>query len=255
MTGGTLTFEELAPSLTMTVRSMLESYAPQRIPWNGAVAMKSAADLAARIDHTILKPSATSDEVRRVCQEALKHKFKSVCVNPCWVPLVSEMLAGSGVETCTVVGFPLGVTTTITKSVEAVRAIADGATEIDMVINQGEVASGRWDRVIDDIGAVVDAASGAVVKVIIETCYLNHNTKVGACLAAAMGGADFVKTSTGFGTGGATVDDVALMRLVVGGGLSVKASGGIRTTQDAMNMISAGADRVGASSSVSIIGL
>jgi len=233
---------------------MADEWTGRRQMWAGPIAVSTPAGIAPLIDHTILKPVATSDDVRKLCAEAAEFGFKSVCINPCRVSIAAEMLAGSGVEVCTVVGFPLGATTTADKAGETANAVARGATEIDMVINQGDVLAGQWQSVIDDIRAVVAAAGGHTVKVIIETCNLDRNGKIGACLASALAGANFVKTSTGFASGGATVDDIALMRLIVGGGMSVKASGGIRTTADALAMIAAGADRIGASASISIIG-
>ncbi len=234
--------------------TLAESWIPRRAAWAGPAPIAAPRDLAGYIDHTILKATATQADVARVCAEAASFHFKSVCVNACNVPQVASALAGTGVLTCTVVGFPLGAMTTASKAAETAQAVADGADEIDMVINQGLALSGRWDAVRDDIAAVVGAADGRTVKVIIETCNLDHAAKVGACLCSALAGAHFVKTSTGFGSGGATADDIALMRLVVGGGMSVKASGGIRTTADALSMVAAGADRIGASASIAIIG-
>lgn len=244
----------LLPDLPGPVSDMLERWVPRWIDWAGPLDIQSPRDIAGLIDHTILRPTATADDIARLCREAAQWRFKSVCVNPCRVPQAASLLQGSGVLVCTVVGFPLGATTTAAKVAETVQAVRAGATEIDMVVNQGDTLAADWASVSADISAVVDAAAGCTVKVIIETCNLDRTAKIGACVAAALCGAQFVKTSTGFGSGGATPEDIALMRLVVGGGMSVKASGGIRTTADAMSMISAGADRIGASASISIIG-
>ena len=211
--------------------------------------------IASLIDHTILKPDATADDVRNVCREAVQYKFASVCVNPYWVPLVAAELKGSPVKVCTVVGFPLGANATETKVAETVSAIKVGAQEIDMVINVGELRGGNYDAVRSDIAAVVEAShkSGAVVKVILETALLDDNQKMMACTLCKVAKADFVKTSTGFSKHGATTADVALMRLAVGPEMGVKASGGIRTLDDVRNMAAAGASRIGASASVKII--
>jgi len=207
------------------------------------------------IDHTLLKPEATAADIRGVCAEARQYGFAAVCVNPYWVRLAASELAGSGVKVCAVVGFPLGANTTAIKVAEAAGAIGDGAQEIDMVLNVGELRGGNRDAVRDEIQAVVIAGheGGAIVKVILETALLNHEQKVAACLAAKEAGADFVKTSTGFGPGGATVEDVALMRGMVGTAMGVKASGGVRTLEDLKKMTAAGANRVGASASVKIV--
>ncbi|HOX49001.1 MAG TPA: deoxyribose-phosphate aldolase [Spirochaetales bacterium] len=212
------------------------------------------ASLAKTIDHTLLKAIGTADQVRELCAEARKFGFASVCVNPVWVPLCAKELAGTGVMVCTVIGFPLGANQSEIKAAEAKLAVAQGAHEVDMVINIGAAKAGDWKTVEEDIGAVVAAAAGkAKVKVIIETCYLSDAEKAKACEAAQRAGADFVKTSTGFGTGGATPEDVKLMKKAVGGKLQVKASGGVRTYHDAILMLDAGADRIGASSGVAII--
>ena len=218
------------------------------------LALRAASSLAGRIDHTILAPGATRAEVERVCAEAIAHCFASVCVNSRWVPLVASVLEGSGVLTCSVVGFPLGAMSSHAKAAETRDAVANGADEIDMVIDIGDLRSGDLQAVLADIEAVVNAAQGRPVKVIIEACLLDHDEKAIACLLAVRAGAAYVKTSTGFGSGGATVDDIALMRAVVGDALGVKASGGVRTTADAEAMIAAGADRIGASASVAIVG-
>ncbi|HUW42104.1 MAG TPA: deoxyribose-phosphate aldolase [Rectinemataceae bacterium] len=211
------------------------------------------ASLAKTIDHTLLKAIATEQVVRELCAEARKNNFASVCVNPVWVPLCSRELAGSQVMVCTVVGFPLGANASEIKAAEAKLAVSQGAKEIDMVINLGAAKAGDWKIVEEDIRAVVKAVGSVTVKVIIETCYLSDAEKVKACEAAARAGARFVKTSTGFGTGGATVEDVRLMKKTVGDKLLVKAAGGIRTYHDALLLLDAGADRIGASSGVIIV--
>jgi len=213
----------------------------------------TSADIAATIDHTLLKATATEKSVRELCAEAKAHKFASVCINPSWVPLCVSELKGSGVPVCTVIGFPLGANASEIKAAEASLAVRQGAGEIEMVINIGKAKAGDWKAVEADIDAVVKASRPALVKVIIETCYLSAEEKVKACLAAQAAGADFVKTSTGFGTGGATLDDVALMRATVGSSLKIKASGGVRTRTEAIAMLNAGADRIGASAGVSIV--
>lgn len=211
------------------------------------------ASIAKTIDHTILKAIATERQVRELCVEAKANGFASVCVNPCWVPLCAKELHGTKVLVCTVIGFPLGANATEIKAAEAELAVRQGADEVDMVINLGAAKAGDWKTVEEDIRQVVKAAGKAVVKVIIETCYLTDAEKVKSCEAAAKAGAHFVKTSTGFGTGGATADDVRLMRQTVGDRLKVKASGGIRSYHDAIQMLDAGADRLGASSGVVIV--
>jgi deoxyribose-phosphate aldolase len=211
--------------------------------------------LSHMIDHTLLKPDATQDEIAQLCFEARKFGFASVCVNPSYVKLCAELLKGSDVLICTVVGFPLGATSTESKTFETQKAIRDGATEIDMVINVGAVKSRDWELVENDIASVASVchADGAILKVIIEAALLDDEQKVAACQLAKVAGADFVKTSTGFGPGGATAEDVALMRRVVGQEMGVKAAGGIRTRADAQRMIAAGASRIGASASVKIV--
>lgn len=209
--------------------------------------------LNAIIDHTLLKANATREQIERVCDEAIEHRFASVCVNSCWVPLVSARLAGTGVKTCTVIGFPLGAMSTAGKAAEATCAVADGADELDMVINVGWLLAGELDTVRDDIAAVVRAARGRCVKVIIETCLLTPEQIKEACRLSVEAGATFVKTSTGFSTGGATVADVALMRESVGDACKVKASGGIHTAEEARAMVEAGADRIGTSSGIDIV--
>ncbi len=207
------------------------------------------------IDHTILKPEATRADVIKVCREARQYCFASVCVNPYWVPLVAAELAGSGVKVCSVVGFPLGATSTESKVAETAAALRAGAQEIDMVINVGALRSGDHEAVKLDIQEVVKVAHAAraIVKVILETALLDDNQKAIACTLSKMAGADFVKTSTGFSTSGATAHDIALMRSVVGPDIGIKASGGIRTLQDLQTMTAAGATRIGASASVKIV--
>jgi deoxyribose-phosphate aldolase len=211
--------------------------------------------IAALIDHTLLKPEATAADICKVCEEAREFGFASVCVNPYWVPLVAKELEGSPVKVCSVVGFPLGANTTTSKILETQMAVGKGAHEIDMVVNIGELRAGNHDAVEFDIASVVMVAHAdrAIVKVILEMCLLDEAQKVAGCLIAKKAKADFVKTSTGFSTGGATAEDVALMRRTVGPDMGVKASGGVRTLEDLRKMVAAGATRVGASSSVKII--
>ena len=211
--------------------------------------------IASLIDHTLLRPEATRDDILKVCREARKYCFASVCINPYWVPLVSAELAGSPVKVCTVIGFPLGATSTVAKVAETEAALRVGAQEIDMVQNIGALRSGDHDAVRADIAAVAETShrAGAIVKVILETAYLDDNQKVMASMLAKMAKADFVKTSTGFGPSGATAHDVELMRLAVGPEMGVKASGGIRTLADLKKMAAAGATRIGASASVKIV--
>ncbi|MGE5497383.1 MAG: deoxyribose-phosphate aldolase [Syntrophothermus sp.] len=211
--------------------------------------------LARMIDHTLLKPEATADEVTTLCNEARTYSFASVCINPSYVSLCSRLLKGTPVKVCTVIGFPLGATTTETKRFEAEQAIQNGAEEIDMVLNIGRLKQGDYEYVFHDINQVVLAAkkSNAVCKVILETALLTDEEKIKACLICKEAKADFVKTSTGFSKGGATAGDIALMRYVVGSAVGVKASGGIRTLEDAEAMIESGADRIGASASVKIV--
>lgn len=214
----------------------------------------TAHDWASLIDHTMLKPEATESDIRKLCSEAAEFGFASVCVNPSWVKRASDFLRGSGVPVCTVIGFPLGATLPDVKAYEARRAIFNGAGEVDMVINIGALKSGDDCLVEDDIKAVTEAAheNHILCKVIIETALLTDEEKVRACLAAKNAGADFVKTSTGFAKGGATADDVALMRRTVGSSLGVKASGGVKGIDDARAMFEAGATRIGASVGVKI---
>ncbi|MEW6556159.1 MAG: deoxyribose-phosphate aldolase [Elusimicrobiota bacterium] len=209
--------------------------------------------LAPFIDHTLLKANATQEEIGKLCEEARKYGFASVCVNPAYVQLASKLLAGSAVKVCTVIGFPLGATTPTVKAIEARDAIASGADEIDMVINVGALKSGNYQLVLDDIKAAREATRGKILKVILETAYLTKDEKIKGCQLAKEAGADFVKTSTGFGPSGATVEDIQLMRETVGPLMGIKASGGIRTTEDARKMVEAGATRIGASASVAIV--
>jgi len=210
-------------------------------------------ELAKTIDHTLLKP-ATKREIAALCDEAKQNGFASVCVNPCHVKFAAKLLEGSGVAVCTVIGFPLGENTTAVKVYETKNAVKNGATEIDMVLNQSYAKGGEWKKAEKEIAAVVKAAQGNLVKVILETCNLTDKQIVKACLASANAGAKFVKTSTGFGKGGATAEDVALMHETVADkGLLVKASGGVRTKEDAMKMLAAGASRLGTSAGTKII--
>lgn len=215
----------------------------------------SASELAQMIDHTLLKQNASREDILKVCDEAREYKFKSVCVNPIWVSTVREALAGTGVLTCSVIGFPFGATPTAVKVFETKQAIADGANEIDMVIDIAAVLRGDREALVADISAIANAAheGDAILKVIFETAMLTEEAKVLACEASVEAGADFVKTSTGFGGGGATVEDVALMRKTVGPDMGVKASGGVRSLEDALAMIEAGATRLGASSGIAIV--
>lgn len=211
-------------------------------------------NLARFIDHTLLKPDATEEQIAKVCSEAMENDFYSVCINPYWVPLAAGLLEGTSVKVCTVIGFPLGATTTKAKAFEAGEAVAQGAKEVDMVMNVGALKSGDYDLVLNDIQTVVKTVRGrAIVKVILETGFLNETEKIKACELSVAAGAHFVKTSTGFGPGGATVEDISLMRRVVGPDIGVKASGGIRDYDTAIAMIKAGATRIGTSSGVKII--
>ncbi len=209
--------------------------------------------LASMIDHTLLKANATREEILQICEEAKEYRTASVCVNSYWASTVHEALKGSGVMTCCVVGFPLGAMSTEAKAFETKEAVKDGAEEIDMVINIGLARVGEWDALQEDIAAVVKAAGNAAVKVIIEACLLTDDEKVKACVAAQNAGAAFVKTSTGFSSSGATVEDIKLMRETVGPNMGVKAAGGIRSRETALAMIRAGANRVGASATQKLI--
>ncbi|HEY2491698.1 MAG TPA: deoxyribose-phosphate aldolase [Paenibacillus sp.] len=210
--------------------------------------------LAGMIDHTLLRADATKVEITKLTEEAIKYEFASVCVNPTWVSYAAEQLANSKVNVCTVIGFPLGANTSATKAFEASHAIECGADEVDVVINVAALKDGDYDYVVQDIKGVVDAAAGkALVKVIIEACLLTEEEKKVACQLSVKAGAEYVKTSTGFSTGGAKAEDVALMRQVVGDKIGVKASGGVRNLQDMEQLVAAGASRIGASSGVKIM--
>lgn len=210
-------------------------------------------NLAKYIDHTVLAADATKEKIEKLCNEAKNAHFASVCVNSCWVSYAKELLKGSGVNVCTVVGFPLGAMSTKAKAEEAAIAVSDGADEIDMVINIGYLKGGMYKECLDDIKAVREACPSKVLKVIIETCLLSDEEKVKACELSAEAKADFVKTSTGFSTGGAKKEDVALMRRSIPSSMKVKASGGIRNRESALEMIEAGAERLGCSSGMAII--
>ena len=214
-----------------------------------------AATLARLIDHTLLKPEAGEEQVRAICAEAAANGFASVCVNPGWVPVCAELLLETSVKVCTVIGFPLGATLPAVKAYEVEQVAQLGAQEVDMVLNVGRLRDGDYGAVYRDIAAVVDAArdNGLLLKVIIETGLLDDEQKIAACVIAKEAGADFVKTATGFNGGGATAEDIALMRRVVGPSLGVKASGGVRTAADALQMVAAGATRIGTSGGVRIM--
>ncbi len=236
------------------VKNIIDSGA-ERISTSLGIPEPVEYEIARMIDHTLLKPEATVDDIKKLCEEAKQFHFASVCVNPSFVKFCANELKNTDVKVCTVIGFPLGATTTETKRFEAAQAIENGAQELDMVINIGMLKSGNYDYVFNDIQQVVLEAkpNRIIVKVIIETCLLTDEEKIKACLISKDAGADFVKTSTGFSKGGATAGDVALMRYVVGGSMGVKASGGIRSREDAELMIASGADRIGASASVKIV--
>ncbi|WP_178841769.1 deoxyribose-phosphate aldolase [uncultured Treponema sp.] len=218
-------------------------------------------EIAGFIDHTQLSACATEDDIKKLCAEAVKYGFASCCVNPYYVPMAAEILRGTGVKVCTVIGFPLGANSIDDKASQAAMCVSEGADEVDMVVNLGAVKDGKWDEVLEEIYAVrcavddVDCGESKkiVEKVILETCYLNDEEIVAVCRKALEAGADFVKTSTGFGTGGATVHAVELMRKTVGKNMGVKASGGIHSFEEAVAMIEAGADRLGCSASVKIV--
>ena len=205
------------------------------------------------IDHTLLKPEATKEQITKLCQEARQYDFASVCVNTCYVPLAKQLLAGSDVKVCCVVGFPLGAMDTVSKAFEAKTAVENGAQEVDMVINIGALKDKDYDYVTKDIAAVVEASKPAIVKVIIEACLLTDEEKVEACKCSMNAKAEFVKTSTGFSTHGATPEDVVLMKKTVGDVCKVKAAGGVRSYDDAMKMIEAGADRLGCSAGIKVM--
>lgn len=239
----------------IAVKQILDNGAERISAGKGIGSELKDISLARMIDHTMLKPDATIEEITTLCEEAKKYNFASVCVNPSFVPLCYKLLKDTQVKVCTVIGFPLGATTTATKRSEAEEVLNEGAQEIDMVINIGKLKAGDHKYVFNDINQVVLAAKrkNAVAKVIIETALLNDEEKVKACLISKEAKADFVKTSTGFSKGGATAGDIALMRYVVGSSVGVKASGGVRSLEDAEEMIKSGADRIGASASVKIV--
>ena len=237
------------------VKQILDNGAERNSAGKGIGSELKDISLARMIDHTMLKPDATIEEITTLCEEAKKYNFASVCVNPSFVPLCYKLLKDTQVKVCTVIGFPLGATTTATKRSEAEEVLNEGAQEIDMVINVGKLKAADHKYVFNDINQVVLAAKrkNAVAKVIIETALLTDEEKVKACLISKEAKADFVKTSTGFSKGGATAGDIALMRYVVGSSVGVKASGGVRSLEDAEEMIKSGADRIGASASVKIV--
>jgi deoxyribose-phosphate aldolase len=249
-----------SPSEPISARNYLERVQPvvnagaDRIASTLGI-MPTDGSLAHMIDHTLLRPDASQDQIAQLCYEARKHRFASVCVNPTNVKLCAQLLQGSGVPVCAVVGFPLGATPSEVKVFETQQAIRDGATEVDMVINVGALKSRDYELVERDIASIARAchAGNAILKVIIEAALLTDEEKVVACQLAKVAGADFVKTSTGFGPGGAAIEDVALMRRVVGPTMGVKAAGGIRTFEDAQKMVAAGASRIGASASIKIV--
>ena len=229
------------------------AWGPLTKPACGCASQSFDRDLARMIDHTLLKPDASRSEIERLCDEAREHGFFTVCVNPAWAPLCRERLAGAPVRICTVVGFPLGASRSLAKAFETRDAVAAGADEIDMVLAVGLLKSGDLKGVLEDLRAVRAAAEGRVLKVILETALLTRDEKVTACLLAKEAAADFVKTSTGFASGGATVEDVQLLRRTVGTALGVKASGGIRTAEQARALVAAGASRLGASASIALV--
>ncbi len=255
-TGGTCAgWERNVVDQPTAVNNIITNGAERIAAGIGVEVQKIDQKVARMIDHTLLKPDATPDEIRTLCSEARTYSFASVCVNPCYVKMCRDLLRGSVVKVCTVIGFPLGSTTTEVKRAEAEQAIQNGAQEIDMVINVGMLKQGEYDYVFNDINQVVLAGkrSRVLSKVIIETALLTDEEKIKACVLSKKAKADFVKTSTGFSKGGATAGDIALMRLVVGSDMGVKASGGVRTAEDARAMIASGADRIGASASVKIV--
>ena len=254
--------QEVLTALTMRYDVCESPEAVRNVVANGAdrVAFHGDAadvpmDLARYIDHTLLRPDSTAAEIDKLCDEAMEYQFASVCINPTWVKRAASRLRGSGVVTCTVIGFPLGANTTAIKAMEARRALREGAREVDMVLNVGALKSGDYEQVREDIAQVAEAAHevGGLCKVILETALLTDEEKVVASSLSKEAKADFVKTSTGFGSGGATVYDVALMRETVGPDMGVKASGGVRTLEDVEDMIAAGASRIGASAVVQIV--
>jgi deoxyribose-phosphate aldolase len=237
------------------ILSTAADYEQQLPPVPDRLEIPLGKEIAGWIDHTLLKPEATSAQIRQLCQEAIQHHFASVCINPAHVPLASGLLKDTKEKVCTVIGFPLGAVLPEYKVFEALSCINAGASEVDMVINIGAVKSEAYGLVLNEVRAVADTAhnQGALIKVILETCLLSRREKIIACLICQAAGADFVKTSTGFGTGGATVEDVVLMRRVIGVEMGLKAAGGIRSYADAIAMIKAGANRLGASAGVKIV--
>ena len=235
--------------------TLAETFTKELPPAPAALAAPAGPAIAGWIDHTLLKPQATASQIKGLCQEAIQYKFATVCVNPVYVSLASGLLKDSSVSVCVVVGFPLGANTSTIKVAETLDCLNSGASEIDMVMNVGALKGEAYGQVLNDIQAVVQTAHNqrAIVKVILENALLTQSEKIIACLLSKAAGADFVKTSTGFGPGGATVEDVDLMYRVVGSELKVKAAGGIRTLADAQAMIRAGASRIGASAGVSIV--
>jgi len=232
-----------------------ETYQHELPPLPPTLTVPAGTAMASWIDHTLLKAEATAEQVKNLCAEAREHRFATVCINPVYVPLAAGLLRGSRVGVCSVISFPLGAHLPSFKVTEANQVIQAGATEIDMVMNIGAMKGGAYELVFEDIKAVADACHqhNVHLKVILEMCYLTQREKIIGCLLSQKAGADFVKTSTGFGPSGATIEDVALMRRVVGAEMGVKAAGGIRTFKDALAMISAGANRLGASAGVSIL--
>lgn len=256
-TGGTCAgWERNVVDQPTAVKNIITNGAERIAAGIGVEVQKIEQNVARMIDHTLLKPDATPDEIKTLCTEARTYSFASVCVNPCYVKMCRDLLRGSVVKVCTVIGFPLGSTTTEVKRAEAEQAIQNGAEEIDMVINIGMLKQGEHDYVFNDINQVVLAAKRyrVLTKVILETALLTDEEKIKACVLSKKAKADFVKTSTGFSKGGATAGDIALMRLVVGSDMGVKASGGVRTAEDVKAMVASGADRIGASASVKIVG-
>jgi len=258
LSGDNCRLEENTCSSSCQSCNPLNKYTPQQIKASADRVSfcnpnEASSSIAGMIDHTLLKANATQEEIGKLCEEARKYRFASVCVNPGYVSLASRLLRGSNVMVCTVIGFPLGSTTPTVKAIEARDAMANGADEIDMVINIGALKSGNDQLVLDDIKAVREATRGKCLKVILETSYLTKDEKVRACKMSKLAQADFVKTSTGFGSGGATPEDVALMRETVGPEMGVKASGGIKNAEVASAMIKAGATRLGTSASIAIV--
>ncbi|MFO3796010.1 MAG: deoxyribose-phosphate aldolase [Anaerolineales bacterium] len=237
------------------LRSLVEAFAREFPPFPELSPLPQGAAIASWIDYTLLKPEATEAQIRRLCEEAREYHFATVCVNPVYVALAAQELRASGVGVCAVVAFPLGAHTSRQKARETRQVLEDGASEVDMVIHIGALKAGEYERVLEEIAAVVEEAHAqrAIVKVILEMALLRREEKIWGCLLAQAAGADFVKTSTGFGPAGATVEDVELMRRVVGAKMGVKAAGGIRTWKDAQAMLRAGANRLGSSSGVAIV--